>query len=95
MKQVPKEKTAKPKKPRRRRQRIADSEVVEKTVNLEIQEDKEEQEVTIVGFSSNTRSQQASSPQAGKCNIFLYFSILLNSNNQAALFQFRINCICA
>ncbi|VUZ41649.1 unnamed protein product [Hymenolepis diminuta] len=64
MKQAPKEKAAKPKKPRRRRQRAADSEVVEQTVNLEIQEDEEEQKVTIVGFSSNIRSQQASSPQA-------------------------------
>ncbi|KAM3173172.1 hypothetical protein ACTXT7_013019 [Hymenolepis weldensis] len=71
IKQVPKAKAAKPKKPRRRRQRVAGSEVAEQTVNPEIQEDEEEQEVTIIGFSSNIRSQQVSSPQAVSSQLHL------------------------
>lgn len=62
--QVPKGKLAKPKRLRRRQQRIADSEVPEQTVNLEIWGDVEEEEVTTVGPSSNIKIQQMSSSQA-------------------------------
>ncbi|VDN97484.1 unnamed protein product [Rodentolepis nana] len=66
---VLKGKLAKPKRPRRRRQRVADSQVPEQIVNSEIRVDVEEQEVTIVVSSSNTKTQKMSCSQTGKCKV--------------------------